>query len=181
MSDPDIFRLVDTNITRFLNNLINQQSQTQSGKHDYHTTSRTSSSATITTSYKVNRKASQSGTVCLSFYAKTYKRQWFSTKEEKVYWEQWVIPINIVNHSSLRSHERETRTQELKDVVRACLAYIVKMVNEKKDHIPPVISKAMVCFPFDLTSSAGGGEGDDTNWSLNNFARMLKQGPTFKI
>lgn len=33
--------------------------------------------------------------VCLSFYAKTYKQSWFSTKEQKIYWEQWVLPVFV--------------------------------------------------------------------------------------
>lgn len=46
---------------------------------------------------------------------------------------------------------RAQRKERLQSDLEAAIATIVRTVNEKKDHIPPVVSSAAVTFPFDIS------------------------------
>lgn len=43
------------------------------------------------------------------------------------------------------------RAQQSASSLEAALAAITRCVNEKRDHIPPVVSSSTVTFPFDIT------------------------------
>eukprot|EP00298_Acanthocystis_sp_HF-20_P002986 c13360_g1_i1.p1 GENE.c13360_g1_i1~~c13360_g1_i1.p1 ORF type:complete len:204 (-),score=59.42 c13360_g1_i1:6-578(-) len=90
------------------------------------------------------------GQVCLSFYEKQVKQAWFSKQEERVYWEQWNIPISLISIKT--DGDRKVREQELEKMILDRITFVLGVVNHKQEHIPPVSSDSIVCFPFEITS-----------------------------
>jgi autophagy-related protein 101 len=85
--------------------------------------------------------------VCLSFYEKRDRQSWFSKSEERLYWEQWVITLNFHDPSEVTHTKQKKLLSSLEDAI----TFIIRSVNEKRDHIPPVISGSAVTFPFDIS------------------------------
>jgi len=112
--------------------------------------------------------------VSLKFFEKRYKQAWFSKQEERLYWEQWNVNItckqslpggvggegahlrhrsnttSVDAHDLQEHHEKQVRLQSL---LRLVLAQILKHVNDKKEHIPPVVSSDAVTFPYEINIS----------------------------
>lgn len=85
--------------------------------------------------------------VCLSFYEKRERQFWFSKSEERLYWEQWIITLNFHDPSE----DTHTKQKNLQSSLEAAVTFIIRSVNEKRDHIPPVVSGSAVTFPFDIS------------------------------
>ena len=82
--------------------------------------------------------------VRLSFYELRTKQTWFGgATEERLYWEQWRVPLRI---------HRAPGTSLLKAVVESNVFYILRAVNDKREHIPPVsaTSSGAVSHPFEI-------------------------------
>ncbi|PSC69772.1 Meiotically up-regulated 66 [Micractinium conductrix] len=116
----------------------------------------------------LQRNPGKRGQVCLSFYEKRQRQSWFSTAEERVYWEQWLIDVQPLALPAPEFEEREAlaaaqlRTQRrarVQAAIEECLTSIVRHVNEKRDHIPPVVSGSAVTFPFDISVAGDSGAG----------------------
>ncbi|KAF7135326.1 hypothetical protein RHSIM_Rhsim08G0104900 [Rhododendron simsii] len=109
------------------------------------------------------------GLICLSFYeVKNKPGTWFPKKLERLYWEQWEINLNVVQqqkaHSSKSHHSKvvvdpgESAAEEinirraaLESSLREVLFQIIKFVNEKKDHVPPIPNLDGISFPYEIT------------------------------
>jgi len=144
----------------------------------------TGSKATSEKSAAMAAANSDGGTVAavctLSFYNKSVKKGFLglSTKEEKVYWEQWSIPIVLARDRGKASGiERERRQQRRSEALRERLHSIVQAVNDKMEHIPPFKSNSQdLCFPFEITFSNETTHSDTSSW-IPSIKRMLQQGP----
>lgn len=102
------------------------------------------------------------GKLVLSFYERRSRKTFFasfSNAKEKVYWEQWDIPV-LVNLTpqatgvdAAAATERERTLQQVRDNVREALFKVIELVNESSDHIPPTSyhSDAAIAFPFEIT------------------------------
>ncbi|GMH14764.1 hypothetical protein Nepgr_016605 [Nepenthes gracilis] len=122
--------------------------------------------------YWLEKHPNKKSQICLSFYeVKNNKAIWFSNKVERLYWEHWYINLNVVQCSkaqSSKSHrskvvvpevlksenaseEDSARRHTLEASPHDVLFQIVRFVNEKKDHIPPIPSRESISFPFDIT------------------------------
>ncbi|CAL5367087.1 unnamed protein product [Camellia sinensis] len=139
---------------------------------------------------KVEKHPSKKNQICLSFYEmKNKQATWFSNKVERLYWEQWFINLNVVQHSkahSGKSHhskfvvdpgesaldERSHRRAALEASLREVLFQIIKFVNEKKDHVPPIPNLEGVSFPYEITVSSS----SDSAFGMDMFKRMLQTG-----
>ncbi|OVA10512.1 Autophagy-related protein 1010 [Macleaya cordata] len=103
----------------------------------------------------VEKHPNKKSQICLSFYeVKNKQATWFSNKIEHLYWEQWHVNLNVHHPKThtIKSHhskvvvdpgvsaleERSVRRAALEASLREVLFQIIKFVNEKKDHIPPV-------------------------------------------
>jgi hypothetical protein len=125
----------------------------------------------------VERHPGKRGQVCLSFYEKRKKQAWFTNKEERLYWEQWCFSFDIVasNHrleeqnSFSLSAVRAQRNAKLQAAVEELLTIVVRTVNDKKEHIPPVVSAKVVTFPFDIIIVGEPG----SSFGLDMVKRML--------
>lgn len=117
----------------------------------------------------------------LSFFEKR-KRQvgWFGKQDERMCWEQWRINIRIISPPDLYSTEpnsvamnrvRSQRQARLQAALEDMLTLIIRSVNDRKDHIPPVTSSSIVTYPFDVHMDIGGSK----FLPLNTVKRMLMQ------
>eukprot|EP00249_Psilotum_nudum_P004679 c18187_g1_i1 orf=260-916(-) len=139
----------------------------------------------------VEKHPNKKGQVCLSFYETRNKQTaWFGSKVERLYWEQWCIYLNVIpaKPSQKKSHHgrpltadsaemmMEERTKchaALEMALRDELYHILQLVNEKKDHIPPVINFDVVSFPFEISIPSS----SDSSFGMDMFKRMLQAGP----
>lgn len=136
----------------------------------------------------VEKHPNKKSQICLSFYEIRNKQTaWFSNKPERFYWEQWYIPLNVVmsKASSSKSHhgkalavgevtmeDGNSRHAALEEALRDVLLQIIRHVNEKKDHIPPVQNFDAVPFPYEITIPST----SDSSFGMDMFKRMLQTG-----
>lgn len=102
--------------------------------------------------------------VIVYFFEKHIKKGLFSKSEEKVLFEQWVLPLHIETTGM--------STRSLSDIAadtRDRLQKIIRMTDAKKEHIPPVssVEAHLGCYPFvislpgyDSAASSGLSAGD---------------------
>ncbi|XXQ34218.1 Autophagy-related protein 101 [Plasmodiophora brassicae] len=112
------------------------------------------------------------GTVTLSFYEKRpVKTLFFATRDEKIIWEQWCIPV-AVRERAMGGAE----PVDIEDQLRARLMFIVRTVNDARDHLPP-IPPDVPMYPVEFTyASSGAGASPSESWSVS-IRRMLREGP----
>eukprot|EP00262_Sarcandra_glabra_P015690 TRINITY_DN4898_c0_g1_i1.p1 TRINITY_DN4898_c0_g1~~TRINITY_DN4898_c0_g1_i1.p1 ORF type:complete len:216 (-),score=29.68 TRINITY_DN4898_c0_g1_i1:314-961(-) len=135
----------------------------------------------------VEKHPNKKSQICLSFYElKNKQATWFSNRTERLFWEHWYINLNVVYHSkahSGKSHhaklaldlgadERSGRCAALETSLREVLFQIIKIVNEKKDHIPPIHNVEGVTFPYEITIPSS----SDSSFGMDMFKRMLQTG-----
>ncbi|XP_010263772.1 PREDICTED: autophagy-related protein 101-like [Nelumbo nucifera] len=138
----------------------------------------------------VEKHPNKKSQVCLSFYeVKNNKATWFTNKTERLYWEQWYINLNITKHPKAhrrKSHhseviigpgdcvmeEKSGRQAALETSLHEVLFQIIKFVNEKRDHIPPVPNVEGVSFPYEITIPSS----SDSTFGMDMFKRMLQTG-----
>ncbi|KAK4754129.1 hypothetical protein SAY87_002233 [Trapa incisa] len=118
----------------------------------------------------VEKHPNKKSQICLSFYeVKNKQASWFTNKIERLYWEQWYINLNVVQqpkmHSSKSSNskvtvesgedsheDRSVRRTTLEGSLRDVLFQIIKFVNDKKDHVPPIPNReGVISFPYEIT------------------------------
>lgn len=116
--------------------------------------------------------------VTLSFYERRKKQAWFGSQDERLYWEQWIINICLVPQqlaAAATSTSAAQRLARLQKGMEELIAYVVLCVNEKKDHIPPVVSQSALTYAFDIAlvgTSAGRGA---SALGLNAVKKLLLQ------
>ncbi|CAN1814747.1 Autophagy-related protein 101 [Linum perenne] len=137
----------------------------------------------------VEKRPNKKSQVCISFYeVKNKHPSWFTNKTERLYWEQWYINLNVSHQPKAhlgKSHhskivvdpgetsldERSARRAALESSLREVLFQIIKFVNEKKDHVPP-ISDGVSCFPYEITIPSS----SDSAFGMDMIKRMLHTG-----
>lgn len=110
------------------------------------------------------RSAGEIAQLCLSFYERKRRNvNWFGRQEERLCWEQWCINISVTQ-ADIASYESssmayaQARSQRMSKAQRALeelMTLVVRFVNDKKDHIPPVVSSSTITFPFEISISGG--------------------------
>ncbi|XVE82730.1 hypothetical protein DITRI_Ditri16bG0029700 [Diplodiscus trichospermus] len=116
----------------------------------------------------IEKHPNKKSQICLSFYeVKSKQPSWFTNKTERQYWEQWYVNLSVtqqpkshsgkthlskvvVDSGDIASEERSSRRAALEASLREVLFQIIKFVNEKKDHVPP-ISEGVIYFPYEIT------------------------------
>ncbi|RUS20716.1 DUF1649-domain-containing protein [Endogone sp. FLAS-F59071] len=94
------------------------------------------------------------GQIAVMFYEKRPKKGWFGKQEEEVCWEQWAITIIGVQPQNDR--ERQKLSKSMEKHLNQCLEKILRIVNEKKEHIPPITSNDGNPFPFQVCDPRSG-------------------------
>lgn len=138
----------------------------------------------------VEKHPNKKSQICLSFYeVKNKQASWFSNKIERLYWEQWYINLNVVQHPKAHSskyhhskvvdpgegalEDRNARSAALEASLREVLFQIIKFVNEKKDHVPPIPNlEGAVSFPYEITIPSS----SDSAFGMDMIKRMLQTG-----
>ncbi|XP_042008167.1 autophagy-related protein 101-like [Salvia splendens] len=136
---------------------------------------------------RVDKHPNKKNQICLSFYeVKNKQPTWFTNKVERLYWEQWYINLNVAPHQKGHSgkstsskivvdpkaEERTVRRAALEASLRDVLFQMIRFVNEKKDHIPPIPNLEGVSFPYEITISSS----SDSAFGMEMFKRMLQTG-----
>ena len=96
----------------------------------------------------------------LSFYETTPSKSWFGPREERLYWERWIIPCAVSPHSrhttadigaSASPADSAQRRQE--EAFMLVMTAVVSLVNEKKEHLPSVkAGKEGLTYSFECQS-----------------------------
>ncbi|KAG6768043.1 hypothetical protein POTOM_026939 [Populus tomentosa] len=115
----------------------------------------------------VEKHPNKKSQICLSFYETKNKHPSWFNKTERLFWEHWYVNLHVTQHTkahSGKSHhskpmvvlgetvseERGVRKEALEASLHEVLFQIIKFVNEKKDHVPP-INEDIICFPCEIT------------------------------
>ena len=103
-------------------------------------------------------------TFTLSFYETTPNKSWFGPREDKLYWERWVLPCRVSpskpNASPSSSFTSPTTQQRQQHSFMSVMTAIVAVVNEKRDHLPAVKGGMEgLTYSFECESVCGGGAG----------------------
>ncbi|KAG0606675.1 hypothetical protein M758_9G159600 [Ceratodon purpureus] len=142
----------------------------------------------------VEKYPNKKSRVCLSFYETRNKHMaWFS-KVERLYWEQWCIQLHVVpppvsrsssarkifdsaqlgDNGELMRDEQQRRHATLEAALREVITQVLLIVNEKKDHIPPVQQPdVVISFPFEISIPSS----SDSSFGMDVFKRLLQTGP----
>ncbi|KAF9432019.1 hypothetical protein BGZ76_011409 [Entomortierella beljakovae] len=88
------------------------------------------------------------GQIGVMFYEKRTKRAWFSSTSSEVCWEQWVITINVVTNVNEKDKQRSFKNME--KALSSLFLNILRTVNERKDHIPPITTSDGNPFPYQI-------------------------------
>lgn len=126
------------------------------------------------------QKAQDIAQLRLSFYEKRRRQAggWFILQQdERLYWEQWCVNLCVVqpdpftqDHTSLAyTDAAAVRQARLQSAVEGLVATVVRHVNDKRHHIPPVVSSSTVTFPFDISLHGG----PRSSFGLNAVRKML--------
>lgn len=137
----------------------------------------------------VEKHPNRKSQISLSFYEVKNKQQtWFSNKVERLYWEQWHINLHVMTpkargktHSKAPIVPRDSALEEsssrraaLELTLREVLFQIIRFVNEKKDHIPPISNSEVISFPYEITIPSS--SDSSFGWHTDVLKRMLQTG-----
>lgn len=120
----------------------------------------------------VERNKDKRATVRLSFFERPSHSvpSWvFLRQEQRLVWEEW--NVTLVPAASFDSEQRS----QLEIGLEECIHRIVTAVNEKKDHIPPVVKGSPLTFNFDITVTAqtSGDSSSESSSSVTAFGTEL--------
>jgi len=109
----------------------------------------------------IRKKELKQVKILVSFYETRYKKGWFSKQEEKVCWEQWILNINCPSPPNPNNNQQPLQPHyppasyvvKLEEKLSAVMRHILRVTNDNKSHIPPLISKELTPFPYDITIS----------------------------
>ncbi|KAF9281469.1 hypothetical protein BGZ68_006622 [Mortierella alpina] len=113
----------------------------------------------------VDANPQSKGQIGLMFYEKRTKRAWFSSTSSEVCWEQWAITIHVVTNTNEKDKQRSIKNME--KALSSLFLSILRTVNERKDHIPPITTSDGNPFPYQIAIPTAA----DTWGSM--FKRML--------
>lgn len=100
----------------------------------------------------VDRNPGKRVTVALSFFEKRYKQNWFAKHEERLYWEQWRVHLDVKpQEADPQPGDGASARRALQTSLQACVLELLRLVNDRREHIPPVVSSEVVCFPYEIT------------------------------
>ncbi|KAJ9170758.1 hypothetical protein P3X46_018838 [Hevea brasiliensis] len=139
----------------------------------------------------VEKHPNKKSEICLSFYeVKSKHPSWFTNKIERLDWEQWHINLNVTQHPKPKAHsgkshhskivvdpgesaseERSVRRASLEVSLREVLFQIIKFVNEKKDHVPP-ITESVIYFPYEIHIPSS----SDSAFGMDMLKRIIQTG-----
>ncbi|KAG0200598.1 hypothetical protein BGX28_006394 [Mortierella sp. GBA30] len=118
----------------------------------------------------VDANPQNKGQIGVMFYEKRTRRAWFSSTSSEVCWEQWAITIHVVTNTNEKDKQRSIKLME--KALSSLFLSILRTVNERKDHIPPITTSEGNPFPYQIVIPTAA----DTWGSM--FKRMLDTSAT---
>lgn len=126
------------------------------------------------------KKPQEVAQLCLSFFEPRRRQvgwQIFGKQDERLYWERWYISLVVVqsdvfvqdHHSLTYTNSRSVRQAQRQAQLESLLTEVIMHVNEKRAHIPPVVSSSPCSFPFDIEIEGG----SRLSLGLDAMKRML--------
>ncbi|KAF8069541.1 ATG101 [Scenedesmus sp. PABB004] len=110
------------------------------------------------------RKPQEVAQLVLAFY-EPRRRQvgWFGKGDERLFWEKWVVNFCIVqsdvfaqdHHSLAYTNARSVRQAQRQAALEALLGEVITALNQRRAHIPPVVSASPCSFPWEVSTSGG--------------------------
>lgn len=90
----------------------------------------------------VERNPGKRVMLALSFFEKRFKNNWFATQEERLYWEQWRVHLDVrpPHEKPQSSDATAAQRHALQTQLQACVLELLRLVNDRREHIPPVVS-----------------------------------------
>ncbi|KAL6053559.1 Autophagy-related protein 101 [Balamuthia mandrillaris] len=113
----------------------------------------------------IQQRENKKAQVVMSFFEKRYKKIWFRKYEEKVCFEQWIFTFQLTNEPE--TGDPQERRDRLSSRLRKRVMTIIQIVNEKKNHIPPLKTNDLTPFPYQVSfPSASESWGVDMVWNM---------------
>lgn len=85
----------------------------------------------------------RSAEIVLRFFDPSSKKAWFNWSNDSC-WEEWVIRCNL-------EPEGENSMARIQSDLRDLILRIVQVMDRQKEHIPPITTKNMVSFPYEIS------------------------------
>lgn len=101
--------------------------------------------------YLPTKKDPSRGDVLLSFFEKKKKRGggWFTGgAETHICWEQWSFTLCLIGDGAAIASKEHS--EALSSSLRERILYIIEQVDRYKDHVPPVTTKELTPFPYEI-------------------------------
>ncbi|KAK9253701.1 autophagy-related protein [Lipomyces tetrasporus] len=85
----------------------------------------------------------------VSFFEKKTRKAWFSKSEEEVCWEEWTINVSSITPRNETEKIRVAKSAESQ--LQMIIMKIIDIVNDNKDHIPPIATTEANPFPYQIS------------------------------
>ncbi|CAG8439222.1 6542_t:CDS:2 [Diversispora eburnea] len=102
--------------------------------------------------HNLEHHGNQKGQIAVMFHEKRTKKAWFTKSEEEICWEQWAVTLTTLICRTERDKLRVRKDMDKQ--LYSCLFNIIRFVNDKKDHIPPITTPDANPFPYQIVIPA---------------------------
>ena len=166
-----LYAMIDKHMHATLQPTVTTTTITATGSPHSHTTLSSSSASTSSHTLSATSKSSAAtlsapsaipASFTLSFYESSPSKSWFGPREDKLYWERWVLPCRVSPskpHSSPSSSFTSPAAAQRQQLsFMAVMTAVVAVVNDKRDHLPAVKGGMEgLTYSFECESVCGGG------------------------
>lgn len=144
---------------------------------------------TVSHNFNGNPASPPSTSYCIiGFFQRKVDRTWLGEREQRAYWERWVLPIVISRRDLIHPTINDADTDIGQSTLLTALHAILQTVLNKRDHLPPLESTTSGIsppYPFDCSVVIGGtaesafanANTSMTEWGLNTLKKMIQNGP----
>ncbi|KZT51596.1 hypothetical protein CALCODRAFT_460254 [Calocera cornea HHB12733] len=84
------------------------------------------------------------------FSEKRTKKSWFSSNEEEIPWEKWVIDAQLATRTE-PSQRNSPSNSTTRLYLQRCMQRVLEHVDEKRDAVPPIQTQTLSPFPMSIT------------------------------
>jgi len=93
--------------------------------------------------------ASSRAEMVIVFSEKRTKKSWFSSNEEEVPWEKWVIDAQLAGKDP--SQRNSPSNSITRSYLQRSMQRVLEHVDEKRDAVPPIQTQTLSPFPMSIT------------------------------
>ncbi|EJU02520.1 DUF1649-domain-containing protein [Dacryopinax primogenitus] len=84
------------------------------------------------------------------FSEKRTKKSWFTSNEEEVPWEKWIIEAQLTSKAD-PPQRNNAQNSVTRSHLQRCMQRVLEHVDEKRDAVPPIQAQTLVPFPMSIT------------------------------